>query len=75
MLSVRLRTRRVGRTSKEGRTVNERHHLSLIDLRQQPTEWHRRGLSHPDEIQAMVHRRTIGVVPVEPTYADFFQAA
>jgi hypothetical protein len=55
--------------------VHERHHLSMTDLRQQPTEWHRRGLSHPDEIQAMVRRRTSDAVPDEPSYADFFQAA
>lgn len=52
--------------------MNERIRPSLHDLRRQPDEWHRRGLSHPDEIDAMVSRRTSGSTPAEPTYADFF---
>jgi hypothetical protein len=52
--------------------VDERVRPSLADLRSQADEWHRHGLSHPDEIDAMVSRRTAGSTPAEPTYADFF---
>lgn len=52
--------------------MNERIRPSLHELRLQADEWNRRGLSHPDEIDAMVSRRTAGSTPAEPTYADFF---
>ncbi|MDM7891624.1 hypothetical protein [Curtobacterium caseinilyticum] len=46
----------------------------LRELQRHPHEWHRRGLRHPDEIDALVHHRTHGDVPPEPTYGDFFRA-
>ncbi|WIB01599.1 hypothetical protein [Curtobacterium sp. MCBA15_012] len=49
-------------------------HPTLSELRTRPSEWHRRGMSHPDELQAMVHRRLLEDVPTEPTYSDFFTA-
>ena len=48
---------------------------TIGELRQQPTEWHRRGMRHPDEITTMVHARLLQNVPAEPTYSDFFTAA
>ena len=47
----------------------------LGELQRHPHEWHRRGMRHPDEIDALVHRRTVGDVPVDPTYGDFFRGA
>lgn len=49
-------------------------HEHPVDPRSQPVEWHRRGMSHPDEIAAMVLRRLHEDAPVEPTYGDFFVA-
>ncbi|RDH96450.1 hypothetical protein DEU32_10962 [Curtobacterium sp. AG1037] len=49
-------------------------HEHAEDPRSQAVEWHRRGMSHPDEIAAMVLRRLHEDVPVEPTYGDFFVA-
>lgn len=56
-----------------------RDHLSLDTLRQHPTEWHRRGMTSPAEIDQMVAAR-LGAservfAPAEPSYADFFVAA
>ncbi|WP_181433453.1 hypothetical protein [Curtobacterium sp. MCPF17_031] len=51
--------------------MNDRVRPSLHEQRLQAGEWHRRGLSHPDEIDAMVARRTAGSTPAELTYADF----
>jgi hypothetical protein len=48
---------------------------TLSELRTNPVEWHRRGMRHPAEIEAMVHQRTHGQVPPEPSYGDFFRAA
>ncbi len=45
----------------------------LSDLRREPTEWHRRGMRHPDEIDALVHARIHGGIPPEPAYGDFFR--
>jgi hypothetical protein len=50
-----------------------RHRLS--ELRARSVEWHRRGISHPDEIGAMVHQRVHGNLPPEPSYGNFFRAA
>ncbi|KTR08786.1 hypothetical protein [Curtobacterium luteum] len=35
-------------------------------------EWHRRGMLHPADIEALVHRRLVENLPHEPVYADFF---
>ncbi|WP_242090561.1 hypothetical protein [Curtobacterium sp. DN_7.5] len=47
---------------------------SLEELRRDPREWHRRGMTHPAVLRAMVVARVNGHDrPVqEPTYADFF---
>lgn len=45
----------------------------VADLRSRPDEWHRRGLRHPDEIDALVHTRIHGSIPPEPSYDDFFR--
>ncbi|GAA3335194.1 hypothetical protein LQK89_07090 [Curtobacterium sp. C1] len=50
------------------------HLRELSELQRHPHEWHRRGMRHPDEIDALVHHRTIGDVPQEPSYGDFFRA-
>ncbi|MEK6311544.1 MAG: hypothetical protein V4737_16230 [Curtobacterium sp.] len=47
---------------------------SLEELRRDPREWHRRGLTHPAVLRAMVVARVNGhdgPAP-EPSYADFF---
>ena len=49
----------------------------LMQLRQDPLEWRRRGLTQPDVIRAMIeerlaqpgHNQPVG----DPSYADFFQ--
>ncbi|ROP65066.1 hypothetical protein EDF24_1126 [Curtobacterium sp. PhB130] len=50
---------------------------TLTQLRQNPAEWRRRGLTPPDVIQAMVERRLAEPghhAPVgDPSYADFFR--
>lgn len=48
---------------------------SIHELRQSPVEWHRRGLLHPDEVEALVHHRLLQNVPAEPSYSDFFRAS
>lgn len=54
----------------------------LHELRQIPDEWHRRGMTSPAELEAIVHRR-LGLHPAadpaaawtaDPSYADFFAA-
>jgi hypothetical protein len=45
----------------------------LSELHSHPHEWHRRGMRHPDEIDALVHARIHGGVPPEPSYDDFFR--
>lgn len=35
-------------------------------------EWHRRGMLHPADIEALVHRRLAENLPHDPVYADFF---
>ncbi|MCC8906358.1 hypothetical protein [Curtobacterium sp. GD1] len=45
---------------------------SIDELRQWPEEWHRRGMRHPDDVDALVHRRLIEDLPDEPVYSDFF---
>jgi hypothetical protein len=50
---------------------------SLVQLRQNPMEWRRRGLTPPDVIQSMIeqrlaepgHNQPVG----DPSYADFFR--
>jgi hypothetical protein len=46
----------------------------LSDLHEEPGEWHRRGLRHPDEIASLVHTRLLENVPADPAYRDFFSA-
>ena len=51
---------------------------AMDELRAQPLEWRRRGLTTPTELEALITRRLSGVVrgvPADPTYADFFVAA
>jgi hypothetical protein len=45
---------------------------TLKQLRENPVEWRRRGLTPPSVIEAMVAER-LGS-PVDPSYADFFSA-
>jgi hypothetical protein len=51
---------------------------TIAQLRQNPIEWRRRGLTPPDVIQAMVQERLAepGLnQPVgDPSYADFFRS-
>jgi hypothetical protein len=48
----------------------------LAELHAHAVEWHRRGMSSPEEITEMVHRRLHGgAIPANPTYADFFTHA
>lgn len=59
--------------------MSNRH--TLAELRLDPTEWHRRGMASPTEIDQLVterlsHRYTSSTQhTVEPSYADFFVAA
>jgi hypothetical protein len=50
---------------------------SLAQLRQNPMEWRRRGLTPPDVIRAMVEERLSEpghTQPVgDPSYSDFFR--
>jgi hypothetical protein len=50
---------------------------TLVQLRQNPMEWRRRGLTPPDVIRAMVEERLAEpghTQPVgDPSYADFFR--
>ncbi|WP_439689798.1 hypothetical protein ACRQ4C_01480 [Curtobacterium sp. SP.BCp] len=51
----------------------------LHQLRQNPTEWHRRGMTAPAEIDVLVANRLQENYPTiaaagEPSYADFFTA-
>lgn len=48
--------------------------MSLSNLAEHPSEWHRRGLRHPAEIEALVFMRTNGTTPPEPSYGDFFRS-
>ncbi|WP_439689805.1 hypothetical protein ACRQ4C_01515 [Curtobacterium sp. SP.BCp] len=56
-------------------------HDLLDQLRRNPTEWHRRGMSAPGDIDRIVterlaHHYVSSTQPAaEPTYADFFIAA
>ncbi|WP_181429213.1 hypothetical protein [Curtobacterium sp. MCSS17_008] len=50
-----------------------RDHHVLDQLRQDPTEWHRRGMHAPSEIDRIVTER-LGRRTAEPSYADFFVA-
>ncbi len=56
-----------------------RNEINLDLLRPQPTEWRRRGLTPPAELDAIIASRLAGTprtyVPAEPSYADFFAAA
>jgi hypothetical protein len=51
---------------------------TLNALRQNPTEWRRRGLTPPDALAEMVEARVSGTSrmrrPLDPSYADFFQS-
>ncbi|NII42507.1 hypothetical protein E9228_003176 [Curtobacterium flaccumfaciens] len=47
----------------------------MQELRSDPLEWHRRGMSSPVEIDRIVISRLGIGVSADPTYADFFQAA
>lgn len=51
----------------EGELANE--HDEHVDERH---EWHRRGMLHPADIEALVHRRLAENLPHDPVYADFF---
>ncbi len=42
------------------------------ELRASPAEWHRRGMLHPADVEALVHRRLAENLPHDPVYADFF---
>lgn len=48
----------------------------LVQLRQDPREWRRRGLTPPAALDAMVRERVLGdgALPLDPSYADFFTA-
>lgn len=48
---------------------------TLSDLHDEPGEWHRRGMRHPDEIASLVHARILADLPAEPSYRDFFLPA
>lgn len=59
--------------------MRDQHHLQ--QLRRMPSEWHRRGMTSPDEIDALVAHRlgedypaAGGNAMAEPSYADFFTA-
>ncbi|WP_181436771.1 MULTISPECIES: hypothetical protein [unclassified Curtobacterium] len=51
---------------------------TLNQLRSNPVEWHRRGLTPPDVIQAMIEQRLAEPghsQPVgDPSYQDFFRS-
>ncbi|QKS18833.1 hypothetical protein HUN58_01990 [Curtobacterium sp. Csp1] len=57
------------------------NHARLEQLRRIPTEWHRRGMTSPTEIDQLVterlgHRYSNNTLNTsEPSYADFFVAA
>lgn len=57
------------------------NHTVLEQLRLNPTEWHRRGMSAPTEIDQLVTERlghlyiSNSLNTAEPSYADFFVAA
>jgi len=59
--------------------MRSRHDLAA--LRQDPSEWHRRGMTAPSEIDQMISERLGTAFPgssrsaLEPSYADFFTAA
>ncbi len=59
--------------------MSNRH--TLAELRLNPSEWHRRGMSAPTDIDKLVterlgHRYTNNTQhTAEPSYADFFVAA
>ncbi|MEV7932692.1 hypothetical protein [Curtobacterium sp. ER1/6] len=50
---------------------------TLMQLRANPMEWRRRGLTPPDALQAMVEERLAqpGHSPIvgDPSYQDFFR--
>lgn len=55
------------------------NHIALEQLRRIPTEWHRRGMSSPADIDRIVTERLgrrMGTTQPnpEPSYADFFVA-
>jgi hypothetical protein len=56
--------------------LSNRH--TLAELRLNPTEWHRRGMSAPTDIDKLVSAR-LGYrytsETAEPSYADFFVTA
>ncbi|WP_144710444.1 hypothetical protein [Curtobacterium pusillum] len=58
--------------------MRDQHHLQ--QLRQVPSEWHRRGMTSPAEIDALVATRVgetfsaVSGLHAEPSYADFFVA-
>lgn len=53
--------------------------ITLEMLRAHPTEWRRRGLTPPAELDAMVAVRVANTpgshLPIDPSYADFFAGA
>ncbi|MDM7886688.1 MULTISPECIES: hypothetical protein [Curtobacterium] len=59
--------------------MRDRHDLAA--LRQDPTEWHRRGMTAPAELDRMISERlgaqfsSTARSAFEPSYADFFTAA
>jgi hypothetical protein len=48
---------------------------AMQELRADPLEWHRRGMSSPVEIDRIVMTRVGLGTSADPTYADFFLAA
>ncbi len=56
-----------------------RETIPLDVLRRHPTEWRRRGMTPPSELDALVAARVAGTdrpfAVGEPSYADFFAAA
>ncbi|WIB25965.1 MULTISPECIES: hypothetical protein [unclassified Curtobacterium] len=52
-----------------------REPTAMHELRADPLEWHRRGLTSPVEIDRIVMSRLGLGTAAEPTYADFFLAA
>ncbi|QWS33740.1 hypothetical protein AABM26_15130 [Curtobacterium aetherium] len=52
-----------------------REPTAMQELRADPLEWHRRGMSSPVEIDRIVMSRVGLGTSADPTYADFFLAA
>lgn len=60
------------------RTTYQGMDATIAGLRSTPGEWHRRGLRHPAEVDALIRNRVHVAVlagSIDPTYGDFFTAA